>query len=321
MIYNESEILVSVCIVTYNQEKYIAECLEGVLAQKTNFSFEIVIGEDCSTDNTRVIIQDYIESYPNLIVPIFHEKNVGAVENIKQVYKKARGKYIAHIDGDDLALPGKLQKQFDILEKNQSCNVCTHNAFRVDQDGNKLNNHIEYKEGVYTLLNLFEKLPFFTHSTKMFRNKYSVEFWDRLLCNKNVFDTDLHIENTIDGNIYHLNDKLLSYRVGSGITNKNGVYNKLFTEAKVRGYQRGIELFRNDKDSLRIVKYYYSLSMLQQAYNYAVYNNDIAMFRFCVKRSLEVSWIGYKQLIFVAAMYCPKISFFLFRKRNNIRAK
>ena len=110
----------SVCIVTYNQEDYIFKTIESMLNQKVNFDYEIIVGDDCSTDNTRKIVQSFVGKYPFIIKPIFHEKNVGPIENIKSVYKKARGKYICHLDGDDYALPNKLQKQFDNGEINKN---------------------------------------------------------------------------------------------------------------------------------------------------------------------------------------------------------
>ena len=317
----ENDIKVSVCVVTYNQENYIAECLESLVTQQTSFKFEIIVGEDCSTDTTRAIVQSYVEKHPNLIVPLFYKENVGAVENIKQVYKKAKGKYIAHMDGDDMALPGKLQQQFDVLEENIDCNICTHNAFRVDINNNIMGTHIEYPEGKYTLLNLFQKFPFFTHSTKMFRNKYSHEFWDNLLKTSNIFDSDVHIENAIDGHIYHINNKLGKYRVGSGITNKNGKYNSLFVDAQVRGYERGMQIFYQDVNSLKIVKYHYALSMLQQAYNYAVYDKDVKKFNYYVDKSVDIKFIGFKQIIFKIATIFPHIFFYLFELRNRRRSK
>ena len=71
---NDKSLVVSVCMITYNHEKYIAEAIENVILQKTNFSFELVIGEDCSTDKTREICNTYITKYPNLIKLILHEK-------------------------------------------------------------------------------------------------------------------------------------------------------------------------------------------------------------------------------------------------------
>jgi len=70
------DIQVSVCVVTYNQEKYIAQCLDSLISQKTNFNFEIIVGEDCSTDSTRAIVQKYVDQYPDLVIPLFYEKNV-----------------------------------------------------------------------------------------------------------------------------------------------------------------------------------------------------------------------------------------------------
>ena len=82
-----NDIQVSVCVVTYNQENYIAECLESLVNQVTNFRYEIIVGEDCSTDGTRAIVQRYVEKYPDLIVPLFYKENVGPVGNIKHIYK------------------------------------------------------------------------------------------------------------------------------------------------------------------------------------------------------------------------------------------
>ncbi len=68
--------LVSVCIITYNHAPYIAQCLDGVLMQQTSFPFEIVIGEDCSTDGTRTIVESYATKYPHIIRPVYHATNV-----------------------------------------------------------------------------------------------------------------------------------------------------------------------------------------------------------------------------------------------------
>lgn len=317
----KNEIKVSVCVVTYNQEDYIADCLDSLISQQVNFGFEIIVGEDFSTDSTRSIVKSYVDNYPDLIIPLFYEENKGSVENVKNVYKRAKGKYIVHMDGDDLALPNKLQKQFDILEMHEDCNVCTHNAFRVDVNGLLLENHIEFPEGKYNLLNLFQKLPFFTHSTKMFRNKYSPEFWDTLLSKPYIFDSDIHIENAVDGDIFHLDEKLGKYRVGSGITNKNRKYNPNFPLAQIRGYERGMDLFSNDPKKLEIVKYHYALSMLQQAYNYAIYDKDRELFKYYVDKSIQLKFIGVKQVVFKLATVFPLVFFKFFELRNTKRSK
>lgn len=114
---------VSVCVTTYNQEKYINQCLQSLIDQQTNFSFEILVADDCSTDGTRSIIQEFAENYSKIIKPIFHKKNLGASRNFIFVHDQAQGHYIAHMDGDDYALPGKLQAQADFLDKHKNCNL------------------------------------------------------------------------------------------------------------------------------------------------------------------------------------------------------
>ncbi|MCA1854621.1 glycosyltransferase [Massilia oculi] len=117
---------VSVCIVTYNHEKYIRGCLQSLVDQARNFLFEIVIADDCSTDNTRCIVQEYARKYPDIIRTFFHEKNIGPAKNYVFVHEQAVGEYIAHVDGDDYALPGKLQMQVDYLDSNPECNIVWH---------------------------------------------------------------------------------------------------------------------------------------------------------------------------------------------------
>jgi len=111
--------LVSVVCPTYNHEKYIVQALDSFLMQKTDFSFEIVVGEDYSTDSTRTICQKYAKKYPDLINLITSENNVGMHKNGLRVYNACKGKYIALCDGDDFWTdPLKLQKQVDFLEAN-----------------------------------------------------------------------------------------------------------------------------------------------------------------------------------------------------------
>ena len=128
--------LVSVCIITYNHEKYIKRCLESVLEQQTSFPFEVVIGEDCSEDNTRDIIRYFEKKHPDIIRPIYHVRNVGAARNnFEYCFAKIHSRYIAICDGDDYWTdPFKLQKQVDFLEKNQDCVMCFHRVKSIDQD-------------------------------------------------------------------------------------------------------------------------------------------------------------------------------------------
>jgi len=119
-----SEPLVSVDMITYNHAPYIARAIEGVVKQKTNFPFELVIGEDCSTDGTREIVFEYKRKYPNIIRVVASERNLGAAANSRQVAQACRGQYIAFCEGDDFWHDEtKLQKQVDYLERNPECGL------------------------------------------------------------------------------------------------------------------------------------------------------------------------------------------------------
>jgi glycosyltransferase involved in cell wall biosynthesis len=132
---------VSVCVITYNHEKYIRQCLQSILDQETNFDFEVIVGDDCSTDGTRAIVQEFVERYPIVVKPIYQEKNIdGGSHNFLTVHRAAIGEYVAHVDGDDYCLPGKLQYQSDVLdadEKVVQCWTCA-NVVTIDNSIKKV---------------------------------------------------------------------------------------------------------------------------------------------------------------------------------------
>jgi len=119
--------MVSVLMITYNHENFIRESIEGVLMQKTDFKVELIIGEDCSTDNTRSIVVDYADKYPEIVKPQLPKINRGMQNNFLSIVNAAKGKYIAICEGDDYWTdPYKLQKQVDFLEANLEYTICFH---------------------------------------------------------------------------------------------------------------------------------------------------------------------------------------------------
>ena len=121
--------LVSVVMLAYNHEAYISQSIEGIVAQETSFSVELIIGEDCSPDGTLSVVRSYQRKYPGLIRIITSDTNVGARKNSYRLEKSARGKYIAYCEGDDYWHDSKkLQKQVDFLEENESYGMVYTNA-------------------------------------------------------------------------------------------------------------------------------------------------------------------------------------------------
>lgn len=118
---------VTIITITYNQERYIRQALESFVTQKTNFKFEVLIGDDASTDGTPKIINEYAAKYPDIIKPILRTKNLGAMANMVDLFYKANGQYIALCEGDDYFTDdNKLQIQASFLDKNKGHTICFH---------------------------------------------------------------------------------------------------------------------------------------------------------------------------------------------------
>ena len=132
---------VSVSLITYNHEKYIAEAIESALRQRTDFPFEIVVGDDGSSDATREILDSYAQRFPDIIRLKYRDPNLGMVRNAIQTISECAGEYIALLEGDDYWVDDdKLQVQHDFLEKNPDCSMCyTNGASFVDgEDRSKI---------------------------------------------------------------------------------------------------------------------------------------------------------------------------------------
>lgn len=130
----KNSVKLSVVVSCYKQENYIADCLNSILSQKVNFDYEIVVADDFSPDKTREVILQFHQKYPEKIRLLFQEKNVGAAFNYISVHNAAQGEYVAHFDGDDIMLPGKLQAQVDVMDANPECNIVFHRSRYFSDD-------------------------------------------------------------------------------------------------------------------------------------------------------------------------------------------
>ncbi len=127
-------ITVSIAILTYNHSNFVEKTLDGILAQKTDFNIEVVIGDDASTDDTQKILKKYQDQYPGKFNVFCREKNIGMLPNFIDVLNSCNGKYIAFCEGDDFWVDSlKLQKQVDFLEQNSSYAICFHDVMIYDE--------------------------------------------------------------------------------------------------------------------------------------------------------------------------------------------
>jgi glycosyltransferase involved in cell wall biosynthesis len=211
--------MVSVCMITYNHEAYISEAIEGVLMQQTTFSIELIIGEDCSTDNTRNICIEYQEKYPDKIKLLLPETNLGMMQNFITSLQACTGKYIALCEGDDYWTdPLKLQKQVDFLEANKDYSICFHNVKVLDQGQLKEDFICKEMPETTTLKYLVTENFIHTSSVLFRKNKNVIDELETM--NSPAGDYILHMLNAKYGKIKKLKTTMAVYRYGIGLWSK-----------------------------------------------------------------------------------------------------
>lgn len=270
-------VMVSVFVIAYNQKEYIKQTLDSIISQRTSFKFEILVNDDCSTDGTREIIQQYARTYPQVVFPCYHDENMyskGVNINKEFNYPRARGKYIAMCEGDDYWSDDlKLQSQFDALENNIGCSICVHNTVKITANGTITDKKfpvLHLKDGILKgneiiHIELVEN-PWLFHTSSFFIRK---NVYDTFIKQGFVFadkfpvgDKPLFMFCLISGDVYYVDKDMSCYRTNSGgvvtkISNdtaKHLEYDKKFIEgykafdAFTRGkYHEDLEFIEKSK--------------------------------------------------------------------------
>lgn len=174
---NTDAVKLSIVIPTYNHESYIATCIQGVLKQKVNFNYEVLIGEDCSTDDTRAVLKELEPKLPPQFQIFYREQNMGPGDfgNVDDLIARSKGEYLTVLEGDDFwAYEEKLQKQIDFLDQNPDYMAVAHNCVVVDHYGQPRDKvYTECKDEEYTLQHyLYDILPGQT-ATIVYRSTYT----------------------------------------------------------------------------------------------------------------------------------------------------
>ena len=130
-------IMVSILVCTYNQAEYIGTALDSILCQDTEYTYEIIVGDDASTDDTAQIVMEYQRRYPDIVKLVVQRENKGATWNGYEISRRASGKYVAGCDGDDCWCDsGRLQRQIDFLETHSEYSAICGRCETIDDDGN-----------------------------------------------------------------------------------------------------------------------------------------------------------------------------------------
>lgn len=212
------ELMLSIYIPTYNHEKYIGQALDGVLMQKTKYKFEVLVGEDCSTDNTRAILKDYEKKYPGRFQMFYREHNMNKEEirNSTDLRLRCKGKYIIGLEGDDFWTdPYKIQKQIDFLENHPEYIAVAHNCIVVDKNSQVIDeNYQECKDEEYTLKHFVSEIMPGQLTTLMYYNPNLDFKIDEELMYKNLVPGDRLIYFTLitSGRIYCMQECMSAYR-------------------------------------------------------------------------------------------------------------
>jgi len=230
---------VSVCVPAYNHEKYIAQMLDGALMQQTSFPFEIVIGDDASTDATPAIIQKYIQKNPGRIRAFLHSENQGPQQprefagrnNVLQLLKSCTGEYVAMCEGDDYwTNPLKLQKQVDFLDANPDFAICHHNVTVIYEDGSAphLFNNPEQKL-ISTIEDILEDKWFMATASWLYRNYFLTNDFADWHAKAAAGDWAVIIQLAAHGKIGYLPEVMGVYRKHSaGLSNVHSRDNRDF---------------------------------------------------------------------------------------------
>ncbi len=208
---------VSVVLRTYDHARFIAQAIESVLIQQTSFPFELVIGEDCSTDGTREIVEEYAERNPETIRTVLPEHNLGHGEIFRLALEATRGEFIAYLDGDDYwTSPLKLAEQVAFLEENGDCACCFHDVSLIYDDAGLPSGTVspELGEERFTLEQIVMEC-FVPAPAMMFRREVAEALPDWIFESAWI-DWMIHIRAAQIGPLGYLPKPLAAYRVHSG---------------------------------------------------------------------------------------------------------
>lgn len=202
----------SVCLVAYNQAALFREAIESVLTQETDFAFEVVVCDDASSDGTADVLREYEARYPEQVRAVYRTENVGPYRNLVDVHNLARGEYVAHVDGDDLCLPGKLQRQVDFLDAHPDVAAVWHAVRILDAEGRDVGRiclrEALSDDGYLSLEDALETGAVGVHSAVMYRA--SARTTRELALN--TLDWFYAVEYLSHGRGYQLADELGVYR-------------------------------------------------------------------------------------------------------------
>lgn len=263
-------------MVTYNQEKYIDEAIRSVVLQNFNYPYEIIIGDDCSTDKTIERCQKWQEKYPTLIKIIRHDKNIGIQRNYMDTYNHCQGEYIAICEGDDFwCSKHKLQRQVKYMDTHKNCNICFHRVINYYMTNNSKSLSNGKGTKIDSDINDLAKSNYITNLSVMYRRNVinKLPEWLTEIASP---DYVLHMLHASTGSIHYINSPMAVYRQhAKGIWGSNIKENQLLISINSRKHL--IEHFSQDKTiSQNLINTYTTIALTLLLHYIEVGENDKA---------------------------------------------
>lgn len=236
-----NDVVLSILVPTYNQERYIETALNSILLQKVKYKYEILVGEDVSKDNTREILKKYEITHPNKVKVYYRDINLGTssakLDNHMDLYNRARGKYVIFLEGDDYWIDeNKLEIQIDFLEKHPDYIAVAHNCIVVDENGKQRHEtYPECKDTEYTLKHYVNNILPGQLATVMMRNIYRMDSFPTDMWEKRLVPGDRIFYFTLlaNGKMYCIQKAMSAYRyvtTGGSSYSANVRYNFQYDE-------------------------------------------------------------------------------------------
>ncbi|APG04719.1 hypothetical protein BJI69_12980 [Luteibacter rhizovicinus DSM 16549] len=222
---------VAVCVVTYNHAAYIADCLTSVLSQQVDADVLVWVGDDMSTDGTSDIVANIARAWPGRVHHMVHASRLGPIGNYRAIIEAAEGDFVAHLDGDDIWLPGKLREQLAALAAAPGCSASCTNALVFDDEREPVGWFSNAISGIFDTAALLRRGNFLNHSSLLYR----AEFRERILALPPPFiDYRMHLTLSEAGPILYTSKPFVGYRVnaaGSMLRRDNEAVRRQYFEA------------------------------------------------------------------------------------------
>jgi len=294
----------SICCITYNHGPFIATTLDNFLNQKVNFDYEIIIGEDCSKDNTREVLLKYQAAYPDKIKLLLHQENVGMINNFMSVLNAATGQYIAICEGDDYWIdPNKLQTQVDFLDANPDFTLTCHSIYNLLPNGIQEKNQFTPAVDMEVDEAYIAKSSFINTLSVVLRNKEKLYFPD-WLHQSPVADYPFFLLHISAGKVKYFSKTMAVYRIHQGgawtsLKEIDALKAYLFVLDNLLNEDLGAQARKNLNERRR--------KMLDKIISYLLYTRNTIVFHEIINRYSEafpeLKSLAAKKTLMLKAMY------------------